>query len=659
MQFDSTKPLRILIVEDDSANITLSRTLLGGSSLPISELESAESLNSALELLDKKHFDVVMLVLNLPDSKGLDTLAKINEQDHHAAIIVITGEYDEDFGLRAIANGAQEYLVKGMYNSPTLFKSIYYAVERKLAEEALRESEEKYRKQFEEVLDAIIIADVDTGMIIDCNSAALELVGREKTELVGEHLPILYSSEEIVGGFNRSFKQHLERKDGQAIGTQIITKNGERKDVSIKASLFELGGKKVVQGMFRDITEHKRLSEILERKQKNLEAIFDAAPVGMLLVDGSMIVRRVNWAISQMLRREYSEIINRLIGDVLGCINSAYDEKGCGYRPACATCPIRNAVKTVLDSGQSVRGIEVRPIIKVGNKKLMLWLSISAEPVIIDGFNRVVVAIDDITGRKKAEEKLRETMEVKSQFISAVSHELRTPLTCVKEAIAAVLDGLAGEIKGKQRNLLDIAKRNIDRLAEFISDVLDFQKFEAGKIKADIRENSIRQVVEEVHSTMVPLAKKKELGFSIELDDNLPKARFDSGKITQVLTNLVSNAIKFTPERGQVRICAQHQGQELVIRVSDTGIGIPKEAFSKIFDRFYCVHQPDKQIQGTGLGLAIVKKIVMMHRGRIEVESEVNQGTTFTIFLPLNIESVTEVLSPQSDEMLENSLANN
>lgn len=96
-----------------------------------------------------------------------------------------------------------------------------------------------------------------------------------------------------------------------------------------------------------------------------------------------------------------------------------------------------------------------------------------------------------------------------------------------------------------------------------------------------------------------------------------------------------------------------------MIRVSDTGIGIPKEAFSKIFDRFYRVHQRGKQIQGTGLGLAIVNKIVMMHRGRIEVESEVNQGTTFTVFLPLDIESLTEVLSPQSDETLEKSIADN
>jgi PAS domain S-box-containing protein len=637
----------------------LPRTLLGRSSLPISELQSAESLNAALKLLDRKHFDVVMLDLDLPDSRGLDTLAKINEQDHHAAIIIITGEYGEDFGLKAIANGAQEYLVKGTFDKLTLVKSVLYAIERKRTEEAVRESEEKYRKQFEEALDAIFITHAETGIIVDCNPAALELVGREKIELVGEHQRILHPPEEIKGEFSRSFKRNLDEKEDQAIERQVITKNGEVRDVSVKASLFELGGKKVVQGIFRDITEHKRISKILERKQRNLEVIFDAAPVGMLLVDESLIVRRVNRAISQMLHRDYSEIINRLIGDVLGCMNTANNAKGCGYVPSCATCPFRETIKTVLDSGQSVHEVEIHTTLKIDNEESMPWLSISAEPAIIDGFKRVVVAIDDITDRKKAEEKLRETMEIKSQFISTVSHELRTPLTCVKEAIAAVLDGVAGETNGKQRNLLDIAKRNIDRLTELISGVLDFQKFEAGKIKPDIKENSIREVVEDVHSTMAPLAKKKELGFSTELDDSLPKARFDSDKVIQLLTNLVSNAIKFTPERGQVRICAQHQGQELVIRVSDTGMGIPKKALPKIFDRFYCVHRPGKEIQGTGLGLAIVKKIVMMHRGRIEVESEVNQGTTFTVFLPLDIESATEVLSPQSDEMLENSLANN
>ena len=99
--------------------------------------------------------------------------------------------------------------------------------------------------------------------------------------------------------------------------------------------------------------------------------------------------------------------------------------------------------------------------------------------------------------------------------------------------------------------------------------------------------------------------------------------------------NLINNAIKFTPEGGQVFISVQHQDEELRIRVSDTGMGVPREALLKIFDRFYRVYRPGKQIQGTGLGLAIAKKIVMMHGGRIDVESQVNRGTTFTVYLPL------------------------
>jgi two-component system phosphate regulon sensor histidine kinase PhoR len=117
--------------------------------------------------------------------------------------------------------------------------------------------------------------------------------------------------------------------------------------------------------------------------------------------------------------------------------------------------------------------------------------------------------------------------------------------------------------------------------------------------------------------------------------DELPQLLGDEGKIQSAVTNLVNNAIKFTPEAGQVSVSAQKLAGELAIRVSDTGMGIPKESLPKIFDRFYRVPHPGRQIQGTGLGLAIVKKIITMHGGRIEVESEVNQGTTFTVFLPL------------------------
>jgi len=409
----------------------------------------------------------------------------------------------------------------------------------------------------------------------------------------------------------------------------------------------------------KNAIKHREMEEILERKQKNLEAIFDAVPVGMLLVDENMIVKRVNDAIRQMVRAEYSQIINRRVGGALSCINSTYNEKGCGYSPACGKCPLRKTVKTVLDSQQAVHGVEFQPTLKADNKEITPWLCLSAEPAVIDGCKHVVVAIDDITERKQAEEKLQEAMEIKSQFISTVSHELRTPLTSMKESVAIVLDGVAGKVNNKQRNFLDIAKRNIDRLAILINDVLDFQALDGSKFKLSAQENNINEVVEEAHRTMAFSAKDKGVDFSIELDDNLPKASFDRDKIIQVLTNLVSNAIKFTPEHGRVSVTVRCRGEELVIRISDTGMGIPKEALPKMFERFYRVSRPGEQIQGTGLGLAIVKKIVMMHNGRIEVESEVGRGTTFTVFLPLTTKAEKERLPAKKDEHLESTLVNN
>ena len=372
MNSSSVKPFKILLVEDDLISRTVLQKLLAKSSLPISEVKSAESLGGAFELLDNNHFDVVLLDLNLPDSESLDTLVRVTERHPSVAIIVVTGEYGESVGLKAVASGAQEYLTKDSYNIHTLSKSIYYAVER------------------------------------------------------------------------------------------------------------------------------KRTHKILDQKQRNLEAIFDAVPVGMLLVDENMIVKRVNDAIRQMVRAEYSQIINQRVGGALSCINSTYNEKGCGYSPACGKCPFRKTIKGVLDSQQAVHGVEFQPTLKADNKEVMPWLCLSAEPVVIDGHKHVVIAVDDITDRKLAEEKLKEAMELKSQFVSTVSHELRTPLANMKEAIGIVLDGEAGEINDEQRNFLDIAKRNVDRLAMLINDVLDFQKLEAGKMRLNIQDNDINEIVKDV-----------------------------------------------------------------------------------------------------------------------------------------------------------------
>ena len=146
-------------------------------------------------------------------------------------------------------------------------------------------------------------------------------------------------------------------------------------------------------------------------------------------------------------------------------------------------------------------------------------------------------------------------------------------------------------------------------------------------------------------TALEPLAEKKNIALGANVFDELPELQGDKSKIESVIINLVNNAIKFTPEHGRVSIGAEAENGEMIIRISDTGMGIPKEALSKIFERFYRVHRPGKQIQGTGLGLSIVNKIVTMHNGRIEVESQMEQGTIFTVFLPLATECMPWVLS--------------
>jgi signal transduction histidine kinase len=272
----------------------------------------------------------------------------------------------------------------------------------------------------------------------------------------------------------------------------------------------------------------------------------------------------------------------------------------------------------------------------------------------IGGHKHLIVAINDITQRKRAEEELKETMELKSQFISTVSHELRTPLTGMIEGIAIVLDEVAGPINEKQTKFLGIAKRNADRLSDLINDVLDLQKYGAGKTKLDIQSHNIKDMLLEVQETMIFYANKRSIEMPFVFCDDLSKAEFDRAKIIQSLTNLISNAVKFTPEKGRVSVTVQCRDSDWIISVSDTGMGIPKEELPKIFDPFYRIHRPGQHVQGTGLGLAIVNKIVHLHNGTIEVESQVDQGTTFNIILPLKAKSLPEPSSEKVDELLEN-----
>jgi two-component system sensor histidine kinase GlrK len=244
-------------------------------------------------------------------------------------------------------------------------------------------------------------------------------------------------------------------------------------------------------------------------------------------------------------------------------------------------------------------------------------------------------SILDITEYTKIAEKLKNAMEVKSAFTSMVSHELRTPLASIKEGVGIVLDGSAGDINDEQKKFLELAKRNVDRLHRLINNVLDFTKFDAGKMIFNFKEEDLNKLVGELVNANEPALTKNGLYIETEFAGEMPFVILDADKISQVLSNLINNAEKFTI-RGGIRVTTSYNSirDEAVVKVIDTGQGISAEDIGKLFEKFTTVGS--KRMMGsTGLGLAICKQIIQGHSGRIYAESELGKGSVFTFVLPV------------------------
>jgi signal transduction histidine kinase len=230
----------------------------------------------------------------------------------------------------------------------------------------------------------------------------------------------------------------------------------------------------------------------------------------------------------------------------------------------------------------------------------------------------------------------------KSQFLANMSHELRTPLNAILGYTELMTDGAYGEPSEKMIGVLKRLEANGRHLLGLINDVLDLSKIEAGQPVLELSNYSIQDIAQTVRSTLEPLASDKKLGFKVEVTPRLPSGRGDGRRLTQVLINLVGNAIKFT-DAGEVSIKAESNGGVFHVTVRDTRPGISVADQAKLFQEF---RQADNAITrkkgGTGLGLAISKRIIEMHGGRIWVESQPGQGSTFAFTLPVIVERQVE-----------------
>jgi signal transduction histidine kinase len=238
--------------------------------------------------------------------------------------------------------------------------------------------------------------------------------------------------------------------------------------------------------------------------------------------------------------------------------------------------------------------------------------------------------------------QLEEASQHKSQFLANMSHELRTPLNAILGYTELMTDGAYGEPSEKMLGILKRLEANGKHLLGLINDVLDLSKIEAGQLVLELSDYSVLDIAQTVRSTLEPLAADKKLAFKLDMPSALPPGRGDGRRLTQVLINLVGNAIKFT-DAGEVAIKAEANNGSFHVSVRDTGPGISAADQTKLFQEF---QQADNAITrkkgGTGLGLAISKRIIEMHGGKIWVESQPGQGSTFTFTLPVIVERQVE-----------------
>jgi two-component system phosphate regulon sensor histidine kinase PhoR len=239
---------------------------------------------------------------------------------------------------------------------------------------------------------------------------------------------------------------------------------------------------------------------------------------------------------------------------------------------------------------------------------------------------KTVVMCHDVTELKRVE-------KIKKDFVVNVSHELRTPLTAIKGFVETIEE----DIDDKNRGYLAIIRRNTDRLINIVADLLLLSELEEKGVALSLEPCDLKTMLEQMRKIFEPRLKGKGLALTIPADPALPDLMADAFKLEQVFVNLIDNAIKYT-EAGGITIGMLQQNGQVLIEIQDTGIGIPREHLSRIFERFYVVDASrSKQLGGTGLGLSIVKHIVLLHNGTIDVESTPGQGTKFIITLPINL----------------------
>jgi two-component system, NtrC family, sensor histidine kinase KinB len=351
------------------------------------------------------------------------------------------------------------------------------------------------------------------------------------------------------------------------------------------------------------------IEQIISEKNKG-EAILSSIEDGLVVFDTSLNVTGINPAARRMLVLEFAE------SQTLQCADILPDPNVC------------DLIRKTVETGKQPTVPDEQRIVTFpeGDRSWHYLFSITAIRGRDHNLSGIVLLLKDVT-------RLKEVERLKSEFVMAASHELRTPLTSLGMSVDLLLENVAQDLAEKDRDLLQAAHEEVHRMKALVNDLLDLSKIEAGKIELEFESVPVRTLFDHVQAVFKSQMDIKEISFTSELTGDLSRIRMDVNKITWVLTNLVSNALRYVRKGGHIQLLAHRIGPNVHLSVRDDGPGIPSEYQSKIFEKF--VQMNGRDAGGTGLGLAICKEIVRAHGGTIWVESPSGQGSTFTFTLPV------------------------
>ncbi len=376
----------------------------------------------------------------------------------------------------------------------------------------------------------------------------------------------------------------------------------------------------------------------LKKSNEFLNTLLDHITSLIFILDQDFKIQCINGAVEQFFEKGVKDLTNQIFGNAIDCSYAVEESKKCQHTSHCNLCEFSEGLVKVLNHKVPTIKQTVNRSLYIGNQKVDKTFVFTTQHITYQNENMIMVAVDDVTEIEKQKQELEKVITLKNKLLGTVTHDLRNPINAIQNVSWFLLDESEYMAEEHRLFLKDIYEVS-DYMSRLVDDLLDLSRIESGKLELNLRSDDYIHTVRESISINKPLAVKKGIELQAELPDESLMLSYDRNKVTQVINNLISNAIKFSHPKTKILIRVDSQEKNVVTSIIDEGQGIPEKEIHQVFSEFSKLSiKPTGDEKSTGLGLAIAKRIVEGHHGDIWVNSKVGKGSAFCFRLPMQNE---------------------